>query len=286
MSETHRVLIVEDHPPNAEDLAEILRSLSCEPVIVDNKALALTKLKETEFCAVLLDLEIKRDTSSIKGHAEHGSSFLRELRALSPDVRAVDGTHLPVLVVSAHANDVDFAVNIMKQGANDVIRKPFESADVSKRVREALEGSGRSSHATCRSPRTTMGAGLVLAIPGDRKKRRTRVAIGQKTTMLTDSDLKVLLHLVVAKLGGKKVHKVDLGGTEDRGFKGISNLTQTLKGALPDGVDIIDNDYNGNYWLIDRVEIGACGIGKLLGIGDATITDLAQKIGQHRPEKV
>lgn len=286
MSDTHRVLIVEDHSPNAEDLAEILRSLSCDPVIVDNKASALTKLKETEFCVVLLDLEIKGDTSSIKGHAEHGSSFLRELRALSPDLRAADGVHLPVLVVSAHANDVDFAVNIMKQGANDVIRKPFESADVSKRVREALERSGRGSHATCRSPGTTTGDGLVLAIPGERKKRRTRVEIGPKTTMLTDSDLKVLLALVAAKLTGKQVHKVDLGGTEDRGFKGISNLTRALEAALPEGVDIIANDYNGNYWLIERVQVGACGITKLLAIGDTTISELAKKIGEHRPEKV
>lgn len=276
----HRALIVEDYAASAEDLGEILRSLGFEPSeVVDNKQSGMRLLKANQFCLVLLDLEIKGEPSSIRGHTEHGNSFLRELRALFP-VRGADGAHLPVLVISAHANDRAFAVDIMKAGADDVIVKPFETADVSRRVRDALQRSGRPAHARCAShPDTNVSGGFVLGIPGNREKRQTRVSIGQRTTTLPNSDLKVLLHLVIAKLEGRPVHKADLGGTDDRGFKGISNLRRSLKGALPDGADIIGNDYNGSYFLIDDVEIGVCDVKKLGEIGDATITALATRVG-------
>jgi DNA-binding response OmpR family regulator len=277
----HLALVVEDHPPSAEDLADILRSIDCDSVIVDNKQAAIERIGSISFCFVLLDLEIKSDASSIKGHPEHGNSLLRELRAIFPDLRGFASERMPVLVVSAHAHDVDFAVNIMKEGADDVIRKPFQSSDVSARIRTALERSGRLKHDACAArsaARQRISSQLVLAIPGERTRRRTAISIGGRRVMLPDSVLKVLLHLVIAKLDGQRVHKVDLGGSAERGFKGISNLKQALQGSLPEGVDVTENDYQGNYQLSDRIAVGECNFANLRELDDAEITRLSDEV--------
>jgi len=117
--------------------------------------------------------------------------------------------------------------------------------------------------------------GLVIAIPGDRIKRRTCVTIASKPVELPDASLKVLLRLMVAQRRGESVHKIDLGAKEEQGFKGISTLRHELKPVLG-GVDIIENDYHGNYSLVDQVRIGECAVEKLLKIGDSTISQLAR----------
>lgn len=284
MTGPHRVLVVEDDRTTAEDLSDILRSLDCEPVIVDNKRDALAALRRDTFCFAVLDLQIKMERGSIKGHDEFGRSLVREIRALYPD-HAGRGYRLPILVVSGFAREVNSAVEVMKDGADDVIQKPFDSREVSASVRQALEKSGRASHRSCVAmPGRAAGApgALVLSIPGDREGRRTRVAFGAASVDLTDASLRVLLYLVVGKLVGEKVHKTELGARADQGFRGISVLRDALKPALGAGVDIIDNDQHGHYWLVDDIEIGECDHDKLVALGDSQITALADRIRQHR----
>jgi hypothetical protein len=122
----------------------------------------------------------------------------------------------------------------------------------------------------------------VIAIPGNRIKRRTRVTIASKSVDLPDASLKVLLHLMVAQRKGERVHKIDFGATEDQGFKGISTLRNELKPALG-GFDIIDNDYHGNYSLVKDVRIGECAVDKLLEIGDRKISQLATELQRQAP---
>jgi len=93
--------------------------------------------------------------------------------------------------------------------------------------------------------------------------------------------LKILLHLIVAQRKGASVHKVDLGAKAEQGFKGISNLRNELRPVLGD-IEIICNDYHGNYWFESRVTVGECAVDKLLEIGDKTISDLA-KLLQNPP---
>ena len=78
-----------------------------------------------------------------------------------------------------------------------------------------------------------------------------------------------------------------LARTREQGFKGISNLRNELKPALGPDVDIIANDYHGTYSLTDSVRIGTCDVQKLLAIGDATISELANRLAkqlQARPK--
>lgn len=283
MTEPHRVLIVEDDRPTADDLADILRSLDCEPVIVDNKRDALAALRRESFCFAVLDLQIKMERGSIKGHDEFGRSLVREVRALYPD-HAGRGYRLPILVVSGFAREVNSAVEVMKDGADDVIQKPFDGREVSASVRQALERSGRASHRSCLAqPGRASGppGSLVLSIPADREGRRTRVAFGAASVDLTDASLRVLLFLVAGKLAGQKVHKTELGARADQGFRGISVLREALKPALGAGVDIIENDQHGHYWLVDDLAIGECDYERLAALGDSQITELAERIRQH-----
>lgn len=281
MNERHRALIVEDDRTTAEDLAEILKSLGCDSVIADNKRDALAALQEKVFCFILLDLEIKGDPDSIKGHTEHGNSLLREIRRIHADHSGLC-YWLPVLIVSGFAREVSAAVDVMKDGADDIIQKPFIARDISAKIRGALERSGRTTHSLCGekpAPRVTdAGKGILLTIPGDQIRRRTRVVVGSRSVNLTNSSLKVLLALMVAHETGKDVHKRDLGARDDQGFKGISLLRAALQPALGEGIDIIDNDYHGNYRLKDEVRIGSCDTEKLAEIGDRRITELAQQL--------
>jgi CheY-like chemotaxis protein len=276
----HRALIVEDDKPTAEDLADIVRALDCEPVVVDNKLDAVEVLKREMICFALLDLQIKIDRDSLRGNVVAGGSLVREVRRVYPD-HAGTCYRLPILVVSGYAQDADSAVGVMKDGADDLIQKPFENRDVSERILHALERSGRSNHASCAAMSTrseTSSRALVIAFPGERERKRTRVVIGEKTVKLTDGMLWVWLQLVVAALAGKRVHKNDLGATDDQGFRGISELRKALEPALGEGVDIIGNDHNGNYWITEAIQLGDVDIEQLVSINDRRIARLAEQL--------
>ena len=286
MKERHIALVVEDHSETADDLREILQSLDCNCIVVDNAQDALSRLQNDNFCLILLDLQIKREPDSIMGHVEHGKAFLRKIRA-----RHVDHTGttywLPVLIVSGFAREVNEAVDIMKDGASDVIQKPFDSQQVSEAIRHALRTTGRETHDRCKEPPTQnpdLNDGVVIAIPGDRIRHRTRVTVAGKAVSLTDASLKVLLHLMVAQRKGIVVHKVDLGAKAEQGFKGISNLRNELRQVLG-STEIINNDYHGNYKFTDMVKIAECDIDKLVEIGDTTISELAMQLRPQRHKR-
>jgi DNA-binding response OmpR family regulator len=287
MNERHLALVVEDHRETAHDLCEILRSIECDSVIVDNAADALVALQSKSFCLILLDLQIKSATDSIKGHVEHGKALLRRIREKHVEHNGI-AFWLPVLVVSGFAREVNEAVDIMKDGATDVIQKPFDSRQVSEAIRKAFGASGRQTHAGCQEPprtqRLNVKNGIVIAIPGDRTRHRTRITIASKPLDLTDASLKVLLHLMIGQVNGEPVHKTELGAKSDQGFKGISNLRNELRQLLGD-VEIINNDYHGNYSFIENIEIGQCAVDKLQKIGDRTISELAIQLSQQAPPR-
>ena len=285
MTERHRVLIIEDDRATADDLAEFARALDCDPVVVDNKRDALAAFEQGEICLVLLDLEIKREPGSLRGHFEVGNSLLREIRALYSE--HVDNSYrLPIIVVSGYVGERDAVLEIMKNGASDILEKPLDPSGVSRRVREGLERSGRARHAACRTMpnrRSTPSGAWILSIPGDRMAQRTRILLRGTPIELVDSDLKTLLHLVVAKVhGARGVHKTVLGARDHEGFRGISNLRHALKPALPPGASIIGNDHAGNYWLTDDVAVSGWDADKLLAVDDATIARLVEQLRNRK----
>jgi CheY-like chemotaxis protein len=289
MKSRHCALIVEDEAETAFDLREILKSLDCDSVPVTNAEDAMRELEKGSFCLVLLDLEIKGEPDAIKGHVEYGKSLLRKIRQM-------DSEHiglrfwLPVLVISGFARERDEALQLMKDGATDVIQKSIDSQAVSQAIRKALAESGRETHDLCENHpvvhRDNFKEKVVIAIPGDQSKRRTTVRLGSQSVTLTDSSLRVLLHLVLGHLQNQQVHKTDLGAHQDQGFKGISILRGELKQVLGD-TDIIKNHYHGYYGFLPSVTIGEIAFDRLLKLGDGAISSLAEKIRKQSspPEK-
>ena len=108
MAGRHHVLIVEDDKATADDLAEVLRSIGCDCVAVASHQEALQALRQTAFCLILLDLQIKHAPDAIKGHVEHGKALLREIRQMHSDHSGLP-YWLPVLVVSGFASEVPAA---------------------------------------------------------------------------------------------------------------------------------------------------------------------------------
>jgi len=281
MTGRHRALIVEDDRPIAEELQEILRALNFDSVIVDSKRDALATLKEDSFCLVLLDLQIKSGPDSIKGHTEHGRSLLLEIRRAHAEHTGAC-YWLPILVVSGFAAEVPVAVEIMRDGANDLIQKPLGGRAVSEKVRGALERSGRVAHDDCSAGFVMRVPGdstnVAISVPGDREDRRTRVLVGSRVVMLQNRPLKVLLRLMIAHASGTNVHKVDLGKTEQNGSKGVNVLREALKPVLGAGGDIVINKYHGYYCLAEHVTVAEVAADKLALNGDGEIADLSRQL--------
>ena len=283
MSSGHLALIVEDDQAIAAGLVEILKAAGCESVVTDNKTDALSLMRERLICLVLLDLEIKGDPMAIKGHTAHGTSLLR-------DIRSMYGKHtgscwwLPVLVVSGFARERDEAIAIMRDGASDIIEKPYKAREVSNAILAELQRCGRQLHAHCleapkpvpQSPNTEVG----IAISGKRKGLRTQVIVAQTSLWLTNSELRMLLQLIAAHLKGKGVHKIDFGAKIDQGFKGMSRLARALEPAFGGELKIITNDHHGSYFLAPGVIVRDCNADSLTGIGDVVITSLAREIAR------
>ncbi|MEA2343222.1 MAG: hypothetical protein QOF63_1391 [Thermoanaerobaculia bacterium] len=280
MMQRHTALIVEDDPAAAEDLVEIVRSIGCTSVVVDNSELALLTLQSRSYCFVLLDLQIKGEADAIKGHVEHGKTFLRKVREMHGEHH---GTvfRLPVVVLSGHAHEVNVAVDVMKDGASDVIQKPINNPQVSERIRRALEDSGRERHELCRDPGSPThpkpDQRISIAIPGDRIGRRTLVMVGLTRVELTNAALKVLLHLIVSRQTGTAVNKAFLGASPEDGSKAVSRMLEQFRTALA-GRHIIKNEYHGDYRFTEDVTIGQCAFDKLREIGDAEISQLVEQL--------
>lgn len=285
MSGRHRVLVVEDDAATAEDICEIIRTLDSDPIVFDNAKEAQAELDRAPICFAVLDLEVKVSPDSLKGNVAAGLSLVREVRSRYPD-HAGKCFRVPIVVVSGHARDAEPAVRLMKDGADDVIQKPLNVLVVTERLQQVLAGSGRTTHGECGRVGGASTAGVVISIPGERRRKRTKVDIDGRTAWLRDADLWVLLHLAVANEEGRRVHKQDLGARSDQGFRGISELRSALAPALEGHGDIIENDHSGTYWLREDVKFGACSVDALIGIGTKRITDLAEALRAIRDPKV
>lgn len=281
MTARHCVLIVEDNEEFSLGLQQILKSLDCDSIPVTNVEDAVRALETKPICLVLLDLEIKSEPDAIKGHVEHGKSLLRKIRQLHSEHSGAR-FWLPVLVVSGFARERDVLLELMKDGASDVIEKP-ETKAASGAIRNALLESGRDTHHQCENHRSGLrdnfSKRVVVTIPGDRDKQRIIVRLGSQPVKLTVSSLRILLHLILGHLQNKQVHKNDLGANNEQGFKGISILRNELKQVLGE-VDIVKNYYHGIYALIPSVEIGEITFDKLLELGDHQISRLVVKLQQ------
>ncbi len=125
-SPTPRVLIADDQEDVLVALRLLLKGEGYRSETVNSPAKALAALDQSDFDAVLIDLNYARDTTS----GEEGLDLLAR-------IQASDST-TPVVVMTAWAN-VELAVEAMRRGARDFIQKPWENARLLAILRTQVE---------------------------------------------------------------------------------------------------------------------------------------------------
>jgi DNA-binding NtrC family response regulator len=111
-----------------EALALLFKSEGYQSVAVDSPERVLEALRQEAFSLVLMDLNYSRDTTS----GQEGIDLL-------PRIQELDTT-IPVVVMTAWAN-VELAVEAMRRGARDFIKKPWDNVRLLTIVRTQIEFS-------------------------------------------------------------------------------------------------------------------------------------------------
>jgi len=115
------VLIVDDDAAMRQMLLSLLRERGLPAAEAASADLALEKLRESEFGAVLSD---------VKMPGRSGIDLVGEVRRLRPET--------PVILMTAFGS-IDAAVEAMRAGAYDYVTKPFEPESVLMTIERALE---------------------------------------------------------------------------------------------------------------------------------------------------
>ena len=144
MTARQRVLVVDDEPDMAESCAFFLDRAGYEVATANSGPDALALMERSPFSVVITDLKMPRMS---------GMTLLERVRERDPDVE--------VLVITGHP-DVDSAVEAMKLGALDYIRKPFTEQEFMARVDKAL------AHRRVRDSNRDLRERLRSGAPGSR----------------------------------------------------------------------------------------------------------------------
>ena len=125
-SRVPRILLADDQPDILEALQLLLKTEGYQVQTVSSPAAVLAAVDETDFDAVLIDLNYARDTTS----GQEGLDLLARLQS--------EDLTLPVIVMTAWAS-VDVAVEAMRRGARDFVQKPWDNARLAAIVRTQVE---------------------------------------------------------------------------------------------------------------------------------------------------
>jgi signal transduction histidine kinase/ActR/RegA family two-component response regulator len=122
-----RVLLAEDHPTNQKVVQLILESVGVTPVIVENGALALERLKAEPFDVVLMDMQMPE---------LDGLSATTLLRAHE---RATGTRRTPVIMLTANALDEHVRASL-EAGADAHLSKPIRALALIEAIMLAMGG--------------------------------------------------------------------------------------------------------------------------------------------------
>jgi signal transduction histidine kinase/ActR/RegA family two-component response regulator len=124
-----RVLLAEDHPTNQKVVQLILESVGVSPVIVDNGALALERLKAEPFDVVLMDMQMPE---------MDGLTATAQLRAHE---RLIGARPTPVIMLTANALDEHVRASL-EAGADAHLSKPIRALTLIEAIMAAMAGAG------------------------------------------------------------------------------------------------------------------------------------------------
>lgn len=161
-----RILLVEDHPPLAESVAQALKNAGLNVDLLNDGVAADLALQSESYALAILDVGLPR---------LDGFEVLARLRER--------GDRLPVLMLTARG-EVKDRVQGLNLGADDYLAKPFELTELEARVKALLR-------------RSVLG--------GDRQQRcgpliydlnTSRFTLGEEALSLTSREHAVLAALI------------------------------------------------------------------------------------------
>ncbi len=120
------ILIVDDDTGVLSALNMLLKSEGFMPVIAQSPDQALTAIRKQDISLVLMDLNYSQDTTS----GEEGLQLVNSLRQIDETV--------PIVVMTGWGT-IEVAVDIMKNGANDFLQKPWENDRLLAIIRNQTE---------------------------------------------------------------------------------------------------------------------------------------------------
>ena len=121
MSDTPRILIVDDEPRITESLKKLLSESQWIIHTANSGSEALDCVKNTSFDCVLLDLVLPE---------YDGFEIMKYIKEKSPDTK--------IIIVTGFAT-IDSAVDCLKLGAHDYLKKPINHDELVKRIENALD---------------------------------------------------------------------------------------------------------------------------------------------------
>ncbi len=226
-----RVLIADDQEDVREALRLLLKGEGFGTETVHSPAKVLAALEQSEFDAVLMDLNYARDTTS----GQEGLDLLARILAL-------DGT-LPVVVMTAWAN-VELAVEAMRRGARDFVQKPWDNARLLATLRTQVELSralrqGRRLEAENQLLREGAGPTLIAESPAIRPVLEIirRIGPSEANVLITGENgtgkgvVARAIHAVSAR-ANRPLVVVNMGGLSEGVFE--SEMFGHVKGAFTD----------------------------------------------------
>lgn len=260
----HVALVVEDDPTLLDLVTETVESLGHDVRSASSQEEALRLLEDTMFDYVLLDLSIPLKEGRFP-RLEIGFNLLDRVVALH------DARRPGIIVMTAHGDDHEFCRRALLAGADDFIKKPFDSGKESpeqaikellaKRVDRASAEAARyetsdhglRAHEARRPDSTNMDAGPpAIHLIGTYDRRRCNLQINGKELLLSEQRFRLFARLAVhaKRSPGEHLSLLDVPEIQSGTRQALNRLRKDLEAQAPGFWDgYVRNDGHGSYCL-------------------------------------
>jgi CheY-like chemotaxis protein len=256
-------LIVEDDPTLLDLVTETVESLGHEVRSANSQEDALGMLEDTMFDYVLLDLKIPLREGRLP-RLEIGFNLLERIVSL-PDARRPG-----VIVMTAHGDDHEYCRRALLAGADDFIKKPFNTKEspeqaikelLAKRQEARYEAVGdnpglAAGEGRGREPTTAPHGGEgppAIHLLGTYDRRKCNIAINGKELMLSEQRFRLFARLAVhaKRAPGQHLSLLDVPEIQSGTRQALNRLRKDLESLVPGFWDRwIRNDGHGSYCLM------------------------------------
>jgi len=260
-------LIVEDDPTLLDLVTETVESLGHEVRSASSQEDALGMLEDTMFDYVLLDLKIPLREGRLP-RLEIGFNLLERIVSL-PDARRPG-----VIVMTAHGDDHEYCRRALLAGADDFIKKPFNSgkespeAAIKELLMKRFEARQEARYDGAAGDNATLAAGEgrrdsaapaseggppAIHLLGTYDRRRCTVEVNGKELMLSEQRFRLFARLAVhaKRSPGQHLSLLDVPEIQSGTRQALNRLRKDLEAQVPGFWDRwIRNDGHGSYCLV------------------------------------